>query len=242
MTTDRDTAEAVAFRNAYQILVDRSPEAPDTLLQATGLVPDPVDESLRRRRVIVGGLVALGVVLSTLLGVVWMRQASVVAPVATTVVPTLQADAVPVLRIRCVPERLDDLTLSCLNVIDATPAEFISPWQELAASGITMTIELTFPEPMAIEAVDWSNIGEPTRFLLHHRARSISIQTDNNPVPLVAELSDTPGTQQIRYSAIGSRTIQFTVIDTWPPEAVEGSGPLEDLSIVEIAVLGYPAP
>ena len=242
MTTDRNTAEAVAFRSAYQILVDRSPEAPDTLLQATGIPPHPVGKSPRLRQVIVGGVVGLGVVLLTLLGIVWLRPATPLTPVATTAALTPQAVAVPVLRIRCVPERLDDSTLSCLNAIDTTPAEFISPWQELTASGITMTIELTFPDPMVIEAIDWSNIEDPTRFLLHHRARSISIQTDNNPVPLVEELADTTGTQQIRYSAIGSRTIHITVISTWPSEAVEGSDPFKDLSIVEIAVLGYPAP
>jgi hypothetical protein len=242
MTTDRDTAEAIAFRKAYQLLVDNSPEAPDTLLQATVTLQAPVPATTRRRRVIGGGLVGLGVVLSVWLGVIWLGQATSVAPVATTEVPIPQAVSVPVLRIRCVPERLDDSTLSCVNAIDNTPAEFISPWQELTASGVLVSIELTFPERMVIEAVQWSNIEDRTRFLLHHRARSISIQTDNNPVALVQELADTPGTQQIQYSAIGARTLQITVTSTWPSETVEGSEPFDDLSIVEIAVLGYPAP
>ena len=242
MTTDRNAAEVIAFRRAYQVLVDHSPEAPDSLLQAIGTLQAPVLKFPKRRGVLLSALVSLGVVLLALLGLVWLQQANWVAPVSTTAVPMPQAALVPVLRIRCVPERLDDSSLSCLNVIDATPAEFAAPWQELAASGITVTIELTFSEPMVIEAVGWSNIEEPTRFVLHHRARSISIRTDDNAVPLVKELADMPGTQQIQYSALSAKTLQITVTSTWQPESVDGSEVFDDLSIVEIEVLGYPVP
>lgn len=170
----------------------------------------------------------------------WTTLARVVATtaVATTAAQSDHAEPARV-SVHCEPETPDDSTVGCLNVVDGTEAEFISPWHGPAGSVI---VELTFAEPTVIDAIDWSNIDDQTLFPLHHRARSLTIQSDDSPIPLVVELADSPGTQRIGYAAIRASTLRITVTSTWPSESVDGAEPLEELSIEEIAVVGHPAP
>lgn len=78
--------------------------------------------------------------------------------------------------------------------MDGTQAEVISPLPGAAGS---LTFGLTFAEPTVIDAIHWSNIDDQTRFPLHHRARSLTIESHDSTVPLVVELADAPGTQRI---------------------------------------------
>jgi hypothetical protein len=147
---------------------------------------------------------------------------------------------ISILSASCVPEGLGG-SFGCSNLIDSDPSEFQINWNELPENEKEVTITLTFDQPMTITRIDWSNIEDETRFRRNFRAKGITLLAEDSALKVPITLEDQPGTNSYEYSAIRTNTLEITVLSDWPAEVVGEEPPYDDLAIVEIAVIGYPA-
>ena len=110
-------------------------------------------------------------------------------------------------------------------------------WEDTAEDGVLIT--LSFLEPMAITEIRWTNIEDPTRFQQNYRAQSLTIQAQDSLTPVPVSLQDQPGTQQVRYSALRTATLEIRVVDVYQAQLVDDNI-FDELAIDEIEIIGRP--
>lgn len=163
---------------------------------------------------------------------------SSVASTSTSVPPVVENAPIEILRADCTPPGLG--SFSCSNLVSGEGTEFQVNWEELEAAEDTLTIRLSFAQPMIVARVDWTNITDQNRFLQNHRAMGITIDGNNQLTPLSTNLEDVPGTQLINYAAIGADYIEITVHSTFRSQVVDDRT-FPELAIDEIVVIGRPS-
>jgi hypothetical protein len=92
---------------------------------------------------------------------------------------------------------------------------------------------------MAITEIRWTNIEDPTRFQQNYRAQSLTILAQDSLSPVPVQLQDQPGTQQVRYSALNTATLEITVVGVYQAQLVDDNI-FDELAIDEIEIIGRP--
>jgi hypothetical protein len=209
------------------------PTAPRPAVQATAGV---------RAALAISGLL-LGVILIALFFNIFNGEEGEAAESTSTTSTTLQAleDPTPVdiLNQTCDPEGLAGYT--CANLTSGTlgqGSEYQVSWEENSGQGITITLD--FFEPMAITAIEWTNIEDETRFLQNFRAQSLLIKAQDSVTEVPVPLEDQRGTQQIRYAALNTTQLVIRVVAAYQAEVVDDNV-FEEIAIDEIVVIGRPA-
>lgn len=206
------------------------PTAPRPAVQATAGV---------RAALAISGLL-LGVILIALFFNFFSDDPEEAATSSTTAttqpfVPK-ESEPIPILSETCTPQGIGSLI--CANLTSGTPDEYQVSWEETAEDGVV--IEFTFQEPMTITEIQWTNIEDETRFRQNYRAKSLTILAQDSLAEFPVNLVDQRGTQVIRYTALNTTTLTINVIDAFQAE-VQDDNRFDEIAIVEITVLGYPA-
>lgn len=206
------------------------PTAPRPAVQATAGV---------RAALAIGGLL-LGVILIALFFNIFTGEDPEATDSSTTTSTTtataLETGPIEILEETCTPEGISSFI--CANLTSGTTDEYQVSWEENSAQGIT--IELSFLQPMAIEAIRWTNIEDATRFRQNYRAQSITILTQDSVAgPVPARLQDQQGTQVVPYAALNTTTLTIQVVEAYDAEVVDENR-FDELAIDEIEVIGRP--
>lgn len=209
------------------------PAAPRPAVQATAGV---------RAVIAIGGLL-LGVIVIALLFQLFSGGAPAETTVAaadttTTTVEIREPELLSPLDVQCSADGLGSFV--CNNLIAGPDSLYQVNWNELDASGETLTITIRFRTPVTVSSIDWRNISnDDTRFRRNFRARSLSISADDALVDVPRELQNIPGTQSIPFSSLNTTQVQIRVESVWPAELVDGQI-FTELAIDEIQVYGRP--
>jgi hypothetical protein len=155
----------------------------------------------------------------------------------TTAPQVVENAAIPILRVDCDPQGLG--SYACSNLTAGVGNEFQVNWETLEADEDTLSIRLYFSQAMTVSRIEWANISDDTRFLQNHRARGITIDTNNQVTSFSTTLEDTPGVQIINYAALNADYIDITVHSTHRSQVVDGNS-WPELAIDEITVWGRP--
>lgn len=157
----------------------------------------------------------------------------------TTIQPVLQdPDVIDILDQQCTPAGLGGFP--CANLTNGTTDEYQVNWEELLREEGTITIRLSFREPMFVSRIEWTNISDnDVRFGQNYRARGLVINAQNAVTEFVHELADTPGTQSFDFAAINATWIEIRVESAWQNQVLEGNA-WPDLAIEGIQVIGRP--
>jgi hypothetical protein len=153
---------------------------------------------------------------------------------STTIASIVEPGPVEILDEQCTPAGIGNLI--CANLTSGTSEEYQVSWEE-AEDGVT--ILLSFLEPIAITGIQWTNIEDATRFRQNYRAQSLTIQAQDALTPVPVRLQDQQGTQQVRYSALNTATLEIKIADVYQAERVDDDI-FDELAIVEIVVIGRP--
>lgn len=158
---------------------------------------------------------------------------------STTSTPqVVENGPIEILRADCTPPGLG--SFACSNLTTGEGTEFQVNWEELEAAEETLTIRLSFAQPMIVERIDWTNISDQNRFLQNHRAMGVTLEADTQLTPLSTNLEDVPGVQIINYAAIGANYIEITIHSTFRSQVVADQT-FPELAIDEIVVIGRPS-
>lgn len=205
------------------------PTAPRPAVQATAGV---------RAALAISGLLFAVVIIALLFNVLGDDEtsttSSTVAATSTTQ-GVVENAALPVISETCSEEGISSFV--CGNLTDGTDASYQVNWEELEADSIT--IRLTFDQPMVIHQVLWRGLTDPTRFLQNYRARGLIIHASDSVSPVNHELADTPGEQVITFAAVGANWIEFEIVSAWVATLTEGNV-FKEMAIEEITVIGRP--
>lgn len=211
------------------------PAAPRPAVQATAGV---------RAVVAIGGLL-LGIILIALLFQLFSGDEE---PTATTASPTdsststvapVEPEVLDPLDVQCSVEGLGSFV--CANLISDSDALYQVNWEELEASGETLTITIRFRTAVAISRIDWRNISnDDVRFQRNYRARALTISSDDSLADVQIDLQNIPGTQTIDFSSLNTNQVTITVNSAWPAQLIDGNV-FSELAIDEIQVIGRPA-
>jgi hypothetical protein len=145
-----------------------------------------------------------------------------------------------ILTASCVPEGLGG-DFSCTNLIDSNAGSYQVNYNELPEGEKEVEIRLTFPQPMEVTRISWTNLEDEARFRRNYRAKGITIEAEGNPFVVPQELQDAPGEQGFDFATIRANFIIITVQSVYQAEVVEGTEPFDELAIEEITVIGRPA-
>lgn len=156
----------------------------------------------------------------------------------TSVVEAVEPAPIAILTAECTPEGIG--AFSCSNLYSGTEAEYQVDWEELEAAEQSVTIRLLFSEPMIVTQIVWGNISEDTRFRQNFRARGLTINAQGSLSPVIEELEDLPGKQNVNYAALNANWIEITVESAYRAEVVN-ENVFGELAIDEITVIGRPA-
>lgn len=156
----------------------------------------------------------------------------------TTAVAAPDPAPIPILAAECTPEGISSFT--CSNLYSGTEAEYQVDWEELEAAQESVTIRLLFSEPMIVTQLVWSNITEENRFRQNFRARGLIINAQGSLSPVIEELEDLPGKQNVNYAALNANWIEITVESAYQAQVVNDNV-FGELAIDEITVIGRPA-
>lgn len=206
------------------------PTAPRPAVQATAGV---------RAALAISGLLFAVVLIALLFNVLTgggEETTSTTATVSTTT-PIAETQQIDILDQTCTPEGIAGWP--CRNLTSGTTDEYQMNWEDLT-EGETVTIELTFVEPIAVTEIRWRNIDDETRFLQNYRAHGLTIEAEGNPTSLPVELRDARGTQSFDFSALNATWVRITIESAYHAEAVDGNV-WQQLAIDEIEVYGRPA-
>lgn len=165
-------------------------------------------------------------------------SSTTLASTSTSTPPVAENGPIEILRADCTPPGLG--SFACSNLVSGEGTEFQVNWEELEAAEETLTIRLSFAQPMIVARIDWTNISDQNRFLQNHRAMGITIDGNNQLTPLSTNLEDVPGAQLINYAAIGADYIEITVHSTFRSQVVDDRT-FPELAIDEIVVIGRPS-
>ncbi|HLU31720.1 MAG TPA: zinc-ribbon domain-containing protein [Acidimicrobiia bacterium] len=211
------------------------PAAPRPAVQATAGV---------RAVIAIGGLL-LGIILIALLFQLFSGDddptATTAAPsdTSSTTVTIQEVGVLDPLDVQCSIEGLGSFV--CSNLISDSDALYQVNWEELEASGDTLTITIRFRTAVAINRIDWRNISnDDTRFQRNYRARALAITSDDSLVDVQTDLQNIPGTQSIDFSSVNTNQVTIVVNSAWPAQLIDGNV-FSELAIDEIQVIGRPA-
>ena len=146
-------------------------------------------------------------------------------------------EPIDILTAQCEPEGLGG-EFACSNVIDAGDGSFQINFNELPDGEKTVSIRLTFAQPMEITRILWRNLEDEARFRRNYRAKGITIEAEGNPFVVPQNLQDTPGEQGFDFATIRANFIIITVQSVYQAEVVEGTEPFDELAIEEITIIG----
>ena len=157
---------------------------------------------------------------------------------ATTSGTTPDPAPIQILTAECTPEGIG--AFSCSNLYSGTEAEYQVDWEELEAAEQSVTIRLLFSEPMIVTQIVWGNITDEDRFLQNFRARGLTINAQGSLSPVIEELEDLPGKQNVSYAALNANWIEITVESAYRAQVVNDNV-FGELAIDEVTVIGRPA-
>lgn len=120
------------------------------------------------------------------------------------------------------------------NLIDADPTTM---WQ-VGQEGVGATLTFFFPEPVALERIEFKNISDQESFLRNFRVRGLRISPDDTTRPTVVELANTREVQPVAIQTELTRTVRIEVTSTYPAEAVGDLQPFKELAIEDIKFFG----
>ena len=161
--------------------------------------------------------------------------------VSTTVAPEVieNPDVLDILNVNCEPEGLGG-DFACANLIDANPGSFQVNYNELPDGEKSITIRITFAQPVEVTRIVWTNLEDESRFRRNYRAKGISLEAEGNPFVIPQELQDAPGEQSFDFATIRANFIEITIQSVYQAEVVDGEEPFDELAIEEISVIGRP--
>lgn len=158
---------------------------------------------------------------------------------STTTVPTVEPAVLDPLDVQCSVDGLGAFV--CANLISDSDALYQVNWEDIEASGETLTITIRFRTAVAISRIDWRNISnDDTRFQRNYRARALTISSDDSLADVQIDLPNVPGTQTIDFSSLNTNQVTITVNSAWPAQLIDGNV-FSELAIDEIQVIGRPA-
>jgi hypothetical protein len=127
----------------------------------------------------------------------------------------------------------------CTNLTSGTDDSYQLNWEELQAEEGTLTIRLTFDQPMVVQEILWRNLTDPVRYQQNYRPRGLIITASDAITSVNWELDDTPGEQVITFAAIGANWIQFEIASEYVATLTEDNV-FKEMAIEEITVIGRP--
>ncbi|MGH3650973.1 MAG: zinc ribbon domain-containing protein [Acidimicrobiia bacterium] len=208
------------------------PTAPRPAVQATAGV---------RAALAISGLL-LGVILIALFFNIFTGEdpeaGASTTTTATTIPQLAELGPIEILDQTCTPQGIGGLI--CPNLTSGTFGqgnEYQVSWDEAGSEGVQ--ILFTFLEPMAITEIHWTNIEDATRFRQNYRAQSLTILAQDSLSPVPVRLQDQQGTQQVRYSALNTATLEIMILDVYQAELVDDNV-FDELAIDEIVIIGRP--
>lgn len=206
------------------------PTAPRPAVQATAGV---------RAAFAISGLLFVVIVVAVLFNV--FGREGTAAPATTTTTTTEQVmvepDVIDILDVTCSVSGISSFV--CANVVGRTTDEYQVNWEELEQSEESLTIRLSFRQPMNVIRIDWTNITDPVRFRQNYRARGLILDAQNSIQEWVVQLDDSPATQTVDFAAVNASWIEITVESAYNAEVVDGEV-WRDLAIQDITVIGRP--
>jgi hypothetical protein len=120
------------------------------------------------------------------------------------------------------------------NLIDSDP---LTMWQ-VGQEGVGATLTFFFPQPVALERIEFKNLTDETKFLQNFRARGLRISPDDTTRPTIVELANTRDLQPVAIQTTLTKTVRIEVTSTYPAEAVGDQQPFKELAIEDISFFG----
>lgn len=120
------------------------------------------------------------------------------------------------------------------NLIDSDPTTM---WQ-VGQEGAGATLTFFFPEPVALERIEFKNITDEAKFRQNFRVRGLRISPDDTTRPTVVELANTRDVQPVAIQTELTKTVRIEVTSTFPAEAVGDAQPFKELAIEDIQFFG----
>lgn len=120
------------------------------------------------------------------------------------------------------------------NLIDGDP---LTMWQ-VGQEGVGATLTFFFPEPVALERIEFKNISDQTKFLQNFRVRGLRITPDDTTRPTIVELANTSDVQPVAIQTTLTKLVRIEVTSTFPAEAVGDQQPFKELAIEDIKFFG----
>ena len=120
------------------------------------------------------------------------------------------------------------------NLIDGDP---LTMWQ-VGQEGAGATLTFFFPEPVALERIEFKNLTDQTKFLQNFRVRGLRIKPDDTTRPTIVELANTGDVQPVAIQTTGTKLVRIEVTSTFPAEAVGDQQPFKELAIEDITFFG----
>lgn len=120
------------------------------------------------------------------------------------------------------------------NLIDSDP---LTMWQ-VGQEGVGATLTFFFPEPVALERIEFKNISEEAQFRQNFRVRGLRISPDDTTRPTVVELANTRDVQPVAIQTEQTKTVRIEVTSTYPAEAVGDNQPFKELAVEDITFFG----
>lgn len=120
------------------------------------------------------------------------------------------------------------------NLIDSDPSTM---WQ-VGQEGVGATLTFFFPEPVALERIEFKNISDEAKFLQNFRVRGLRISPDDTTRPTIVELANTRDVQPVAIQTTLTKTVRIEVTSTYPAEAVGDQQPFKELAIEDIKFFG----
>ena len=190
----------------------------------------------------ISGLLFLVIVVAVLFNIFGDGE-GVAAPETTTTTTTplevQEPDVIDILDQTCEPQGLGGF--ACANLTSGTTDEYQVNWEDLLQDEGTITIRLTFREPMFVSRIEWTNIStDETRFRQNYRARGLVLRAQGSVTDVLWELEDRSGPQTIDFAAVNATWIEIRIESAWNAQVVDGNV-WPDLAIEEITVIGRPA-
>ncbi|MCP4223769.1 MAG: hypothetical protein GY773_10540, partial [Actinomycetia bacterium] len=100
------------------------------------------------------------------------------------------------------------------------------------------TLTLFFPEPVALQRIEFKNLTDETKFLQNYRARGVRISTDDTTRPTIVELANTRDVQPVAIQTDLTNWVRIEVTSTYPAEAVGDQQPFKELAIEDLKFFG----
>jgi hypothetical protein len=119
------------------------------------------------------------------------------------------------------------------NLIDDDPTTM---WQ-VGQEGAGASLAFFFPEPVALERIEFKNSTDRTQFLRNFRIRGVRISPDDTTRSVVTELADTQDAIVVDIETSLTTNIRIAVTSTYPAETVDGVV-FKELALEDIAFYG----